>query len=235
MADVELNVDALMPPQMADKADAIGIKKANMDFWTMFALAILAGTFIGAGAMLATVVTGCAGRPFGVTKILGGLVFCLGLILVVVGGAELFTGNNLIVMAWAGGKVDPHASCCATGHRVPGQLRRRGAHGGAHRNRQAVHLRQRRDWPQGAAASPTTKGTGLDPGDSPGALCNALVCMAVWLPTAAAAQLDKILAILFPITGFVAAGLRAQHRQYVLHPDRSDDQDGRPGVLLGEC
>src|SRR5512143_761010 len=107
MADGELNVDALMPPQMADRAEAIGIKKANTDFWTMFALAILAGAFIGAGAMLATVVTAdAAGKlTFGLTKLLGGVVFCLGLIMVVVAGAELFTGNNLIVMAWAAGKV----------------------------------------------------------------------------------------------------------------------------------
>ena len=106
MANGEINIDALMPPDMADKAEAIGIKKANLDFRTMFALAILAGAFIGAGAIYATTVwTGGAALPYGLNRLLGGLVFCLGLILVVVAGAELFTGNNLIVMAWAAGKV----------------------------------------------------------------------------------------------------------------------------------
>src|SRR5512135_2131140 len=107
MADQELNIDALMPPQMADRAEAVGIRKANLDFWTMFALAVLAGAFIAAGAIFATTAMAGAGTQlaYGLTRALGGLVFCLGLIMVVVAGAELFTGNNLIVMAWAAGKV----------------------------------------------------------------------------------------------------------------------------------
>ncbi len=117
MANGEINIDALMPPQMAAKAEAIGIKKANLDFWTMFALAILAGAFIGAGAHLRH--HGMDGRrpalPYGVNRLLGGLVFCLGLILVVVAGAELFTGNNLIVMALGEPERSAPASCCATG------------------------------------------------------------------------------------------------------------------------
>jgi len=107
MANGEFSIDALMPPQMADRAEAIGIKKANTDFWTMLTLAVLAGAFIGAGAMFATVVTAdAAGKlTYGVTRLLGGIVFSVGLIMVVVAGAELFTGNNLIVMAWANRKV----------------------------------------------------------------------------------------------------------------------------------
>src|SRR5918995_5440614 len=103
----EPTFDALLPPAMALKAEQVGVNKANLEAINTFMLAVLAGAFIALGAVFATTVTaGAAGvLPFGVTKLLGGLVFCLGLILVVIAGAELFTGNNLIVMAWASGKV----------------------------------------------------------------------------------------------------------------------------------
>src|SRR4030095_3310797 len=101
----------------------IGIRKAEMPALTMFTLSVLAGAFISLGAIFATIVsagnmitTGPAGvvafttsLPYGVARLLAGFVFCLGLILIIVGGAELFTGNNLIVMAWASGKVTSRA------------------------------------------------------------------------------------------------------------------------------
>jgi hypothetical protein len=96
---------------MATRAEYLGVRKAEMPGLMMFTLAILAGAFIGLGAMFATIViAGASGvLPYGVIRLLAGSVFCLGLILVVVGGAELFTGNNLIVMAWASGKVTSQA------------------------------------------------------------------------------------------------------------------------------
>jgi len=98
--------DALLPPQMAEKAEDVGVRKANLDAVSLFALAVLAGAFISLGAIFATTVSAGAGDlPFGIERLLAGLAFSLGLILVVVGGAELFTGNALIVMAWASGKV----------------------------------------------------------------------------------------------------------------------------------
>src|SRR6266567_5382082 len=102
--DVRFHVVACLPPDMAERAVSIGVKKADLDFWTMLVLAVLAGAFIGLGALFATTVT-ASPLPYGVNRLLGGLAFCLGLIMVVVAGAELFTGNNLIVMAWANGKV----------------------------------------------------------------------------------------------------------------------------------
>jgi formate/nitrite transporter FocA (FNT family) len=107
LGDAPAGLDALMPPEIAAKATDIGVTKAGMSALRMFALAILAGAFIALGAMFATtVVAGAADAlPFGVTRLLAGLVFCLGLILVVVAGAELFTGNNLIAMAWAERRV----------------------------------------------------------------------------------------------------------------------------------
>src|SRR5512139_3099095 len=107
----EIHIDALLPAEMARRAEYLGVRKAEAKIVPMFALAFLAGVFIALGAMFATTVSaGASGMlPYGLTRLLVGLVFSLGLILVVVGGAELFTGNNLIVMAWAGGKVSTYA------------------------------------------------------------------------------------------------------------------------------
>jgi len=101
-----VRVDAFLPAEMAERAENVGVTKANLDFLTMLGLAILAGAFIALGGIfMTTVTTGSAALPYGVGRLLGGLVFCLGLILVIVAGAELFTGNTLIVMAFMSGKV----------------------------------------------------------------------------------------------------------------------------------
>ena len=102
-----LELDSLLPPAVAVKAEDIGAKKGHLDFFSMFMLGILAGAFIALGAVFyTTVITGIDDKVgFGLTKCIGGLAFCLGLILVVVAGAELFTGNNLLVMAAASGKL----------------------------------------------------------------------------------------------------------------------------------
>ena len=115
----EIRIDALLPQEMASRAEYLGVRKAEMPFLKTFMLAVLAGAFIALGALFATTVSAAGmpvtmpdgtlayntALPYGVVRVLAGLVFSLGLILVVVGGAELFTGNNLIVMAWASGKV----------------------------------------------------------------------------------------------------------------------------------
>lgn len=103
----ELGPDALLPPEMATRAEDVGVRNARLDTLSLFALAVLAGAFISLGAIFATTVSaGTGGMPFGIVRLLAGLAFSLGLILVIVGGAELFTGNALIVMAWASGKID---------------------------------------------------------------------------------------------------------------------------------
>ncbi len=102
----QISFDALLPPAMATKAEDLGVKKANLKFLNMFLLAVLAGAFIGIGAIFATTTAaGSSTLPYGVARFLVGLTFTVGLILVVVGGAELFTGNTLITMAFASGKV----------------------------------------------------------------------------------------------------------------------------------
>src|SRR5215203_924411 len=104
---IETGIDALLPVEIARKAERIGAQKARMDLPSLIVLSILAGAFIGLGAMFATtVLAGTDGIvPFGVSRLLAGFVFCLGLILVVLGGAELFTGNTLMVMALGAGEI----------------------------------------------------------------------------------------------------------------------------------
>jgi formate transporter len=204
----ELRIDALLPPEMAMRAEYIGVRKAEARALTMFALSVLAGAFIAMGAVFATTVAAgtSAAWPFGVAKLLIGLVFCLGLILVIVGGAELFTGNNLIVMAWASGKVTTRALLRnwvivyignfvgSVGTAILVFLSGHYTFGGG-----AI----------GAAALGIADGKvqlGFVQAIVLGILCNTLVCLAVWLTFSARSTMDKIAAIIFPITAFVAAG-----------------------------
>jgi formate/nitrite transporter len=204
----EGRIDALLPPEMAKRAEYLGVRKAEMPFVPMFSLAVLAGAFIALGAMFATTVSaGAAGMlPFGLNRLLVGLVFCLGLILVIVGGAELFTGNNLIVMAWASRKVTTAAllrnwAIVYAGNLVGSLftaflvlLSRQHLLGGGEVGKAMLTIALGKvglDFVQAVAL---------------GILCNTLVCLAVWLSYSARGTGDKIMAILFPITAFVAAG-----------------------------
>jgi len=207
MADAEVTFDALLPPQMASRAEAIGIRKAQTDLWTMLALAVLAGAFIAAGALYSTTVSaGAAALPYGVGRLLAGFVFCLGLILVIVAGAELFTGNNLIVMAWAGRKVRTRLLLRNWGIVYLGNFI------GAILTALIMLGTQQYMFGKGsvgvAALNTALAKATLNPFQAVflGIMCNALVCMAVWLCYSARSTIDKILAIIFPISAFVAAG-----------------------------
>jgi formate transporter len=208
MATPEVSVDALLPPEMAARAEAIGIRKAHMDFLTMFELAVLAGAFIAAGGFFSTTATAGVGTmlPYGVTRLIGGLSFCLGLVLVVVAGAELFTGNNLIVMAWANRKVSTRLLLRNWGIVWSGNLF------GAVATAVLLFLSGQYAFGGGAVGlnalsiANTKTGYGFVQAVVLGILCNALVCIAVWLCYSARTTTDKILSILFPITAFVAAG-----------------------------
>jgi formate/nitrite transporter len=200
-------LDALPPAEMARKAETVGVTKAGMGALDVFVLAVLAGAFIALGAVFATTVaTSADGMPYGVTRLLSGLTFSLGLILVVVAGAELFTGNNLIVMAWASRRVST------------GRLLRNwvvvyaGNFVGAFGTVVLVWLGKQYTFGNGAvgatALSIATSKTSLGFGQAIalGALCNALVCLAIWLTYGAHTTTDKVLAIVPPIAAFVAAG-----------------------------
>lgn len=204
----ELRIDALLPQEMATRAEYLGERKADMPLLTMFTLALLAGAFIGLGAMFATTTAaGTAGVvPYGVVRVLTGLVFCLGLVLVIVGGAELFTGNNLIVMAWASGKV---SSTSLMRNWIIVYV---GNFIGSIATAILVFASQQYLFGNGSVGQ-TALGIanskmhlGFTQAIALGVLCNILVCLAVWLTFSARSTIDKIAAIIFPITAFVAAG-----------------------------
>ena len=215
----ELQIDALLPPDMAAKAEAIGVKKAHLDPVSMFALAVLAGAFVALGAIFASTVsagtlattaadgaTAITTWPTGWQRLLSGLVFSLGLILVVVGGAELFTGNNLIVMAWANGKV----STKLLG--LNWLIVYAGNFVGAVATAVLMLWGRQYEFAGGAlglqALTTANHKAGLDfwQAVALGILCNALVCLAVWLTYSARSTTDKIVAMTLPVAAFVAAG-----------------------------
>lgn len=203
----EIRIDALLPAEMATRAAYIGVRKAEAPALTMFTLSVLAGAFIALGAVFATnTAAGTSSLPFGIAKLLTGLVFCLGLILVVVGGAELFTGNNLIVMAWASGKVSSRA---LLRNWVIVYL---GNFVGSIGTAVLVLWSKQYTFGSGAVGETALKiATGKVSLDFfqaivLGILGNVLVCLAVWLTFSARSTIDKIASIIFPITAFVAAG-----------------------------
>jgi formate transporter len=199
--------EALLPPQMAQKAEQIGVAKAGQDTATTFVLAILAGAFIALGAVFATTtLADSSTMPYGVARLLAGVTFSLGLILVVVAGAELFTGNNLISMAWAGRRVSTSRmlrnwTIVYAGNFV-----------GAIATAALVYYARQYTFGHGEVGAAaltigvTKTSLGFGQAIALGALCNALVCLAVWLCYSARTTTDKILAIVPPIAAFVAAG-----------------------------
>jgi formate/nitrite transporter len=199
-------LDPLMPPEIAQACESVGVRKAGMDAMSMAVLAGLAGAFIALGAMLFTVVMTGAGGGLGPSRLLGGVAFSLGLVLVIVAGAELFTGNALVVMAWASRKVSTRLLLRGWAIVYVGNF------GGAVATALLVFVS--RNWELGDDA---VGGTALRIAvakvqlDFPqavalGILCNALVTLAVWLSLSARSLPGKVLAVVFPITAFVAAG-----------------------------
>ena len=198
--------DAYQPAQMVYRLEDACTAKTSRDTLSMALLGILAGFFIGLGAVFYTLVTTDIGLGFGLGKLIGGLAFSLGLILVVVAGAELFTGNALIVAPWLSTRVSGSAllrnwgivyfanfagALILVAVIVGGQFwTLDGFMVGAN----ALTV----------AAGKTT--LAFWPALLRGVLCNILVCLAVWMCFAARSVTEKILAIVFPITAFVACG-----------------------------
>ena len=200
-------LDALPPADMARKAEAVGQTKAGLPAATMFALGVLAGAFIAMGAAFATTVTAGSGDlAYGVVRLLAGLAFSLGLILVIVGGAELFTGNTLMIMAWAGRRI---STVSLLRNWVIVYL---GNMTGAFAAALLMVWSKQYTFGKGAvglqaltiAAAKTNLGFGQ--AIALGILCNALVCIAVWLCFSARSTADRVLAIIPPIAAFVASG-----------------------------
>jgi len=201
-------IDVPLPSVMARYAEEAGAAKIRSPFLKTFTLAVLAGAFTGLGAMFATTVGAGALEvwPPGMVRMLMGIAYSLGLILVVVGGAELFTCNNLMVMAWASRKVKGLAlvrnwTIVYLGNFV-------GAVGTA----MLVLISGHHTFANGdygamaldIAVSKTQ--LGFMQAVALGILCNALICLAIWLTYSARTTLDRISAIIFPVSAFVASG-----------------------------
>ncbi len=200
------NFNAYNPAEIEEAIEKVGVAKANLPFLPCFMLGIIAGAAIGLGALYFSIVASDSNLSFAAIRVLGGFMFSLGLAIVLVGGAELFTGNNLIVMAWASGKISTMgvlrnwviAYC---GNFVGGA-------GLAILVLYSHHL----DMNGGRIAlTMLTIAVGKISPDMvtlffKGILCNLLVCLAVWLAAAGRSVTDKIVALILPISAFVAAG-----------------------------
>jgi formate transporter len=212
--------EAVMPAAMAVLAEESGIKRASLDPMASFVLSVLAGAFVAFGAIFATTVlagtmttftadgtlASSAVLPYGIGRLLAGLAFCVGIIAVIIAGAELFTGNNLIVMAWASGKVTTSALMfnwvlvltgnCAGAVLTAGLmfLTTQYTFGGGAVGLVALNTANAK------AALP------LVPAFTLGIMCNALVCLAVWMCYSARTNVDRVLTAVPPVAAFAAAG-----------------------------
>ena len=200
------SIDAYAPAEIARRVEESGVAKAHAPWLATAMLGALGGAFIAIGCLWFTLVASDASLGFAAARVLGGFVFSLGLILVVVAGAELFTGNNLLVMAWADGRI--------TG----AELARNWAivlaanAVGAFAMAALAVLSGYVDMNKGAVAVTAVR-IAAAKASLPfwqaffaGVLCNVLVCLAVWLAMAGRSVMDKAVAIAFPIAAFVAAG-----------------------------
>jgi formate transporter len=198
--------DAYAPKEIAVKVETVGVAKAHMATLPLVMLGLLAGAFISLGGLFFVIVKSDVSLSFAVSQLLGGFVFCLGLILVVIAGAELFTGNNLLAMAWADKQITTQEVlrnwlwvCAANFVGTSGMALLVYLSGHTHMNGGAIGAtvlkialnKQNLVWHEAFFR---------------GILCNVLVCMAVWMAMAGRSVIDKVIAIIFPITAFVAAG-----------------------------
>jgi formate/nitrite transporter len=210
--------DAYAPREVARRIESVGVAKARMAALPLCLLGVLAGAFIGLGSLFFVIVKSDPTLGFALSQLLGGLVFSLGLLLVVVAGAELFTGNNLLAMAWADGQIGSAALlrnwalvCVANFVGAAGLALlvyasgHTGLHGGAI-GQQVVRIalaKQALPWHEAFFR---------------GVLCNVLVCMAVWMTMAGRSVVDKAVAIVFPVSAFVAAGFEHSIANMYLFP-----------------
>jgi formate transporter len=201
-----ITFDAILPASMAVRAEQSGVTRAATDPLTVFVLSILAGAFVAFGAIFATTVTAGGGLSYGVGRLLTGLVFSAGLVMVIIAGAELFTGNNLIVMAWASRKIRTRALL------LNWVLSFSGNFVGAIATAVLVFYSTQYTFGDGAvglvALNIANAKSSLQfiPGLILGILCNALVCLAVWMLFSARTNIDRIVTAIPPVAIFAAAG-----------------------------
>ena len=198
--------DAYAPAEIAHRIRTVGAAKARLALVPLLMLGVLAGAFIGLGSMLFVIVRADSTLGLAASQFVSGAVFSVGLLMVVVAGAELFTGNNLLVLAWAEHRITAAQVlrnwllvCLANFAGAAGlaYLVYLSGHtdlGGGALGRAVVRIAQAKQelpWNQAFLR---------------GVLCNVLVCMAVWMAMAGRSVIDKAVAVFFPVTAFVAAG-----------------------------
>ena len=200
------NLNAYSPAEIKEAIEKVGVKKTNLPFLTSLMLAVIAGGSIGLGALYYTIIVSDADLSFATARLMGGMAFSLGLVIVLVGGAELFTGNNLIVMAWASGDVSTKEMLRnwvvvyfgnligAVGLVVLVFLSHHLSMNGGRIGLSVLNTAAAKIQPD--ALTLFFKGV----------LCNLLVCLAVWLAYAGRSVTDKIVAAIFPVSAFIAAG-----------------------------
>ncbi len=201
-----IDIDAYAPKMMANRVGAVGVSKAEMGFLTTLALSILAGVFIGLGAQLMMLVTHTATSSFGLNALVGGVVFTMALVLIVITGAELFTGNCVFAMSFFAGKITRgdlnrnliisfignfigaltivfwiyiSAQWTANNHLLGAKI--------------VIAANEKVNLTFGVAFAR-------------GVLCNALVCLGIWMCFSARNNLDKVLSLLWPISCLIACG-----------------------------
>lgn len=210
--------DAYAPAEVAQRIETVGVAKAHQATLPLLMLGMLAGAFIGLGAMFYTLVKSDASLGYATSSVLGGMVFSLGLLLVVVAGAELFTGNNLLAMAWADGRISTAQVlrnwtlvCLANFVGAAGLAVLVYVSGHTSLNGGAIGL-------QVIKIALVKQNLGWEQALVRGILCNVLVCMAVWMGMAGRSVTDKMVAIVLPVSAFVAAGFEHSIANMYLMP-----------------
>ena len=198
--------DAFSPAEVAEKVESIGVAKARLPLMQMLALSVLGGAFLGLGALYSVLVQSDATLGFALSRILGGVAFSLAMLLVVVAGAELFTGNNLLAMAWATGRLSTREVIANWTLVLLANLA--GAAGLA----VLVFLSGHWQMNEGAIGETYLRIAAAKSAGDPmaaffrGVLCNVLACMAFWMAMAGHTVVDRLAAIILPISALAAAG-----------------------------
>ncbi len=201
-----IEIDAYAPAKMADKVGQVGVAKSQLSTLTTFALSILAGVFIALGIQLSMLVTHTATSNYGLNQLVGGVAFTLALVLIVIAGAELFTGNCLIAMSFMARKI--------TGKDLAKNLIIAfiGNFIGALTLVLWIYVSKQwtlNNYLLGAKivlAANDKVNIPFGAAFARGVLCNALVCLGIWLCYSARSNMDKILALLWPISCLIACG-----------------------------
>ncbi|MBS6156067.1 MAG: formate/nitrite transporter family protein [Sutterella sp.] len=199
-----ISIDSLAPAAIERKAESIGVTKNALTLSRLIPLALAAGFFIGLGGLYFTLFMSDSSLSFAVQRFAGALMFSLGLALVIICGAELFTGNSLMIGALASRKIP-----------VGGMLRNWiwvwiFNFVGAVILVTLVYLSDTPKLGQMGATMMKIAAGKVSLGWATlffkGILCNVLGCLAGWMGFAAHSVADKILAVLLPVSAFVALG-----------------------------